>query len=363
MKRAFLSAKAAALFDILKQAFSWLGRPVIAFLLLLSAAAHAGEVRASTAEILNIYSHRQPFLVQPVLEAFTARTGIETRMVYANEGLAERLEMEGPSSPADLILTVDIARLSVYAEKGLLAPVTSPVLEAAIPAHLRSPDKDWFAFSKRARVLAVSKDRVADGAISRIEDLAKPDWQGRICTRKGSHVYNRALLASIIAAHGEAEALQWTRALVGNLARKPQGNDRAQAKAIWQGQCDVAIMNHYYYGVMLRSEEAEQQQWAAAIKLVFPNQADRGHHVNISGGGIAKYSRNKAAAQKLLEFLVSEEAQMLYAKLNYEYPVTPAVPLPAELAQWGKTKEDQLPIARIAALSPVAQRIINQTGW
>lgn len=338
---------------------------LIAGLLQMALFPAAGSGIARADSIVNIYSHRQPFLVQPVLDAFTARTGIKTQMVYAETGLAERLELEGPSSPADLVLTVDIARLSVYAEKGLLAEISSDILNKSVPAHLRSPDNLWFALSKRARVLAVSAERVQPGEASRIEDLAKPEFAGRVCSRKGSHVYNRALLASIIAANGEQAARSWTEGLVANLARKPQGNDRAQAKAIWQGECDIAIMNHYYYGLMLSSDEPEQREWAAAIRLVFPNQdkGDRGAHMNISGGGIAKYSRNKAAAVQLLEFLVSEYAQTLYAELNYEYPVNPAVQLPQSLTQWGRITEDQLPIARIAEMSPLAQRIINETGW
>ena len=318
---------------------------------------------AALASEVNIYSHRQQFLLQPFLDKFTAQTGIKTNVVFASKGLAQRLEAEGPASPADLVLTVDISRLSDYAERGLFQPVESDILNAQIPSHLRSDDNIWFGLSKRARIIAVSQDRVAEGEITRIEDLADPKWQGRVCTRKGSHVYNRALLASLIAHHGEAAATDWATALVDNLARRPQGNDRAQAKAIYAGECDVAIMNHYYYGKMLTAEETEQQEWASAIRLIFPNQQDRGSHINISGGGVAKYAPNKENAIKLLEFLVTEEAQQLYGEVNYEYPVVESVPMAEALSLWGQFKADSLPIEALAENASKAQMIINQTGW
>ncbi|MGB2492459.1 MAG: extracellular solute-binding protein, partial [Candidatus Puniceispirillum sp.] len=268
-------------------------------------------------------------------------------------------------SPADLVLTVDIARLSVYAEKGLFAPVQSDILNDVIPAHLRSKNGTWFGLSKRSRIVGVSKDRVADGAVLRIEDLADPKWRGKICSRPGSHVYNRALVASMIAAHGEVKAEAWARDLVANFARRPQGNDRAQVKAIFEGQCDIAILNHYYYGKLLNSDDAAHREWADSINLVFPNQGedDRGAHVNISGGGIAIHSKNKANAQRLMEFLVSEKAQSLYAKINYEYPVDENLELPDDLKLWGTFKEDRTPVSEIARLSVTAQKIIDRVGW
>lgn len=321
----------------------------------------AGDVHA--ADELNLYSHRQPFLIEPFLEAFTAETGVRVNVVYASKGLAQRLQAEARNSPADVVLTVDIGRLSVYADKDLLAPVDSAVLAHAVPAHLRDPERRWFALSKRARVIAVSKDRVPAGAITRYEDLADPQWAGRICTRPGSHVYNRALLASMIAALGAEKAEEWATGLVANLARRPQGNDRAQVKAIHEGLCDVALINSYYYGKLQSSEIEEQRAWAAAIELVFPNQEGRGTHINISGGGVAKYSRNKEAAVAFLEFLTRETAQTLYGTVNYEFPVNPATAPAPQVAAWGAFKEDALPIARIAELAPAAQRVIDRTGW
>ena len=278
-------------------------------------------------------------------------------------GLAQRLKAEGPASPADVILTVDIARLSEYADLDLLAPVDSSILRANIPARLRSEDNRWFGFSERARILVMSKTRVDEGDVLDLEDLAKPEWKGRICSRAGSHDYNRALVASMIAAHGEAATETWARGVVDNLARKPQGNDRSQAKAIFQGLCDVAIMNSYYYGNMKFGDKADQKEWAQAIRLVFTNQSNRGNHMNISGGGVAKHAKNKAVAIAFLEFLTEEKAQHLYGEINFEYPVNPAVSVNGELASWGRFKPDNLPIERLAALAPKAQMIIDRVGW
>ena len=317
------------------------------------------------AQDLNIYSQREPFLIEPFLKAFTDQTGIKTKVLYSKKGLAQRLKSEGRKSHADVVLTVDIARLSVYDDMGLLSKTASTTLEKNIPAHLRSPENTWFALSKRSRILATSKDRVGAAEITRIEDLADPKWKGRVCTRPGSHVYNRALMASIIAHHGSEAAEEWAKGLVANLARKPQGNDRAQVKAIYEGVCDVALINSYYYGNMKFSEDAEQRAWADAMNIVFPNQGenDRGAHINVSGGGVAIHSKNKEAAIKLLEFLSEATSQKLYGEVNYEYPVNPAVIVDGELASWGTFKEDQLPIQKIADLSREAQMMIDRVGW
>ena len=312
---------------------------------------------------LNVYSHRQQFLLQPFLDAFSAETGVTTNVVYASKGLAQRLKAEGEASPADVILTVDIARLSEYAELDLLTPIDSSVLNANIPAELRASDNRWFAFSTRARLLVTSKERVAADAIYDIEELADPKWEGRVCTRKGSHVYNRSLLASIISANGEDAAEAWADGLVANMARRAQGNDRAQAKGIFEGQCDVAIMNHYYYGKMLHGDKEDHRAWANSIRLVFTNQGNRGNHVNISGGGVAKYSPNRENAVAFLEFLTGPVAQQLYGEVNFEYPVNPSVAPGGVLQSFGDFKPDTLPIERLAELAPQAQMIIDRTGW
>ena len=317
------------------------------------------------AKELNIYSHRQPFLIKPFLELFTSKTGIKTNVVYSTKGLAQRLEAEGENSPADIILTVDIGRLYIYEDKNLLAPIKSKTLENNIPSHLKSPNNTWFGLSKRARVIVVSKDRVDENKIKRMEDLVRPEWKGRICTRPGSHVYNRALMSSMIAAHGILKAEEWAKGLVNNFARRPQGHDRAQIKAIFEGQCDISIINNYYFGKLKYSEDKTKREWAKSLKLIFPNQGDndRGAHVNISGGGVVKYSKNKEAAIRLLEFLSSEEAQILYGQINFEYPANLNVKPSKELLSWGNLQEDQVPIIKIAELGPDAQKIIDKAGW
>ena len=322
-----------------------------------------GIATSANAAELNIYSHRQQFLLQPFLDAFTAETGITTNVVYASKGLAQRLKAEGEASPADVILTVDIARLSEYADLDLLSPVDSAVLNAAIPSELRASDNRWFAFSTRARLVVTSKERVAADAISNIEELADPQWEGRVCTRKGSHVYNRSLLASIIAANGKDAAEAWADGLVANMARRAQGNDRAQAKGIFEGQCDVAIMNHYYYGKMLHGDKEDHRAWANSIRLVFTNQGSRGNHINISGGGVAKHSPNRENAVAFLEFLTGSLAQQLYGEVNFEYPVNRSVAPGGVLQSFGEFKPDALPIERLAELAPQAQMIIDRTGW
>ena len=327
------------------------------FVIMVAQPAYSGEI--------NVYSHRQPFLINPFLKAFTKETDIKTNVVFASKGLVQRLLAEGTASPADVVLTVDIGRLRQYADKNLFAPFSSEKLRAAIPAHLRSKNNTWFGFSKRSRVIALNKSLVGKEQITRFEDLADPKWIGKICSRPGSHVYNRALLSSIIEANGSDAALAWAEGLVSNLARSPRGNDRTQIKAIFAGECEIAIVNHYYYGKLVNSTNPEEQKWAGSVEIMIPNQgkSDRGAHINISGGGLAKYSKNRKEAEQLLEFLVSEKAQKLYAEINYEYPVIDTIPLPAVLAKWGKFKEDELPIERLAESYYEAQMIIDKVGW
>ena len=324
-----------------------------------------GQTQASVAAEVNIYSHRQPFLIKPFLRAFTEKTGIKTNVVYASKGLVQRLLAEGEASPADVVLTVDIGRLRQYADKNLFASFASEKLRVAIPQHLRSSDNTWFGFSKRSRVIVVSKDLENQDQIKRFENIADKRWNGQVCSRPGSHVYNRALLSSVIAANGEAAAKAWAEGMVANLARSPRGNDRAQIKAIYAGECGITIVNHYYYGKLINSPNSEERRWAESVNIIIPNQGenDRGAHINISGGGIAKYSKNRKEAERFLEFLISEEAQKLYASINYEYPVISDVELPDTLTSWGKFKEDSLPIEELANSYLEAQMIIDQVGW
>jgi len=320
--------------------------------------------QSSVGKEVNVYSYRQPILINPFFEEFTKNTGIKVNVLHAKKGLLERLKAEGADTPADVVLTVDISRLSQFVENDVLQRIESSILESNIPSYLRDTDNRWFSFSKRARIVVISKERVDPKSIKRIEDLSKPEWKGKICTRKGSHVYNRSLLASIIAAHGEEEAEKWVKGLVKNLARKPEGNDRAQVKAIYEGVCDVAVINTYYFGKMKFNEkDIEQKNWAKAINLIFTNQNDRGNHINVAGGGVVKYAKNKENAIALLEFLTQPNAQALYSTMNYEYPVNPLTELSDELKSWGSFKEDQLPVEKLAELAPIAQKIIDRVGW
>jgi iron(III) transport system substrate-binding protein len=317
------------------------------------------------AKILNIYSHRQPYLLKPFIEAYTKKTGVKLNVVYSSKGLAQRLAAEGANSPADLILTVDIARLYRYEDLNLLAKIDSKILNEKIPPYLRSKNNTWFGLSKRTRAIAISRERINSGQVLRYEDLADPKLKGKICSRPGSHVYNRALMASMIAAKGENAAEKWAKGLVSNLAKRPQGNDRSQLKSIYSGECDIAIINHYYYGKLTYSKNPDHRKWAKASIIVFPNQgnSDRGAHVNISGGGVVKFSKNKEIAINFLEFLVTDQAQVMYGDVNFEYPINNKSKLPKRLKALGTFKEDNLLIEKIAKLAPKAQEIIDKVYW
>ena len=319
----------------------------------------------ANAKSLNIYSHRQPYLLKPFIEAYTKKTGIKLNVVYSSKGLAQRLAAEGANSPADLILTVDIARLYRYEDLNLLAKIDSKILNEKIPPYLRSKNNTWFGLSKRTRAIAISRERVKSGQVLRYEDLADPKLKGKICSRPGSHVYNRALMASMIAAKGENDAEKWAKGLVSNLAKRPQGNDRSQLKSIYSGECDIAIINHYYYGKLTYSKNPDHRKWAKASIIVFPNQgnSDRGAHVNISGGGVVKFSKNKEIAINFLEFLVTDQAQVMYGDVNFEYPINNKSKLPKRLKALGTFKEDNLLIEKIAKLAPKAQEIIDKVYW
>ncbi|NJN47106.1 MAG: Fe(3+) ABC transporter substrate-binding protein [Candidatus Competibacteraceae bacterium] len=314
-----------------------------------------------SAQEVNVYSYRQPFLIQPMFDAFTKATGIKVNVVFAKEGLMERLQREGLNSPADVMLTVDIGRLNDAVDMDLVQPVDSETLKANIPAQYRHPDGLWFGLTTRARIFVVSKERVKPDEASSYEALVEPQWKGRICTRSGKHVYSVALTAAMIAHHGEAAAEQWLTGLKNNLARRPQGNDRAQVKAIKEGQCDLALINSYYVGNMLADEE--QSGWAAAVNIVFPNQDSDGTHVNISGMVLTKNAPNQENAIQLMEFLSGELAQQMYAEQNYEYPVNPTVPWSGLLKSWGEFKVDPLPLAEIAKYRTAATKLADKVGY
>ena len=312
---------------------------------------------------INIYSYRQPFLIQPLTDAFTEQTGIKVNVAYLRKGMIERMKAEGKRSPADVVLTVDISRLAAVVEANLTQPVLNKTLEKNIPTIYRDPDNHWFGLTTRARIIYASKDKVSDGEVTTYENLADPKWKGRICTRSGTNAYTVALTSAIIHHHGAEKAEEWLRSVKNNLARKPQGNDRAQVKAIWAGECDIAIGNTYYMGKMLK--DPEQKAWADSVRIVFPVFENGGTHVNISGIALAKHSPNKENAVKLMEFLSSPEAQKIYAFANFEYPIAPNAE-PAELVKnWGTFTPDDVNLMDLAKLRSEALKlteIVNFDG-
>ena len=332
--------------------------PLIAVAMSLAAApSHAdGEV--------NLYSYRQPFLIEPMLEAFTKQTGTKVNVVFAKKGMVEKIKAAGDNNPADAVLTVDIGRLDALHKAGLLEAVDSAVLNEAIPANLRHPDGLWFGLTTRARLALTSKERVKSGELESLADLADPKFKGRICTRSGKHVYNVALIASVIAHEGEAAAEQWLTGVRDNLARKPQGNDRAQAKGIYEGVCDVAISNHYYMGKMATNEEKpEQKDWANAVNVQFLDQNGRGNHVNISGAAVIKGAKNRDNAVALLEFLAGDKAQNMYATVNFEFPVKDGIKTHELVESWGSFKADSLSLEEIAGHRTAATKLVDKTGF
>lgn len=315
----------------------------------------------SLASEVNVYSYRQPFLIKPMFDTFTRETGIKVNTVFAKKGLVERLKSEGANSPADLIFTVDIGRLDSALSSGVTQAVNSPQLTANIPSEFRDPNGHWFGLTNRARLIVSSVDRVGENDILSYEDLADPAFKGRICTRSGKHGYMVALTASIIAHHGEEDAKTWMTGLKDNLARKPQGNDRAQVKAIKEGECDIAIINSYYMGAMMTNEE--QAPWADSVRIIFPNQQDRGTHMNIAGMALTASAPNKENAIKLMEFLAGDIAQKMYAEQNFEYPVNPNVAWSGLVESWGKFKYDPLPLADIAKHRATASKLADEIGY
>lgn len=313
------------------------------------------------AEEINIYSYRQAFLITPLTEKFTEETGIKVNIVFAKQGIAERLEREGEFSPADLILTSDFNRLLELKSKGLTQAVEDAQLAENIPATYRDAENHWYALTTRARVIYASKERVTDPASLTYEKLAEPEFAGKICVRSGKHPYNISLIASLIAHHGEETTKTWLEKVKANLARKPQGNDREQVKAIHAGICDVSLGNSYYFGKMLMSEK--QKPWADAVNVVFPNQADRGAHINISGIALAKHAPNADKALQLMQFLSDQQAQSMYASMNMEYPVNPKVE-PSDLVKsWGTFKADSLPLSDLVKYRERAYILLDEVKF
>jgi iron(III) transport system substrate-binding protein len=318
---------------------------------------------AAAGGAVNIYSYREPGLIDPLLRAFTEKTGIKTNVVFAQAGLNERLAAEGQNSPADVLLTVDIARLTEAKEAGLTQPVASKALTDNIPPPLRDRDGHWFALTMRARVVYASKERVKQNAIT-YEELADPKWNGKICSRSGQHAYNTALFASIIAHKGETAAETWLKGVKENLAQKPAGGDREQVRDVYAGKCDLAVGNTYYMALMqTNTKNPEQQEWAKSVKILFPNAGDRGTHINVSGIALTKHAQNRENAIKLMEFLASTEAQRIYATTNNEYPVNPAVEPSAIVSSWGPLKPDALPLEALSKFRKKASELVDRVGF
>ncbi|UYV38888.1 Fe(3+) ABC transporter substrate-binding protein [Rhodobacteraceae bacterium D3-12] len=313
------------------------------------------------AEEVNVYSYRQPELIKPLTDAFTAETGIKVNVAHMSKGMVERLQAEGDRSPADLVFTVDISRLSAVVGAGLSQPVKSDKLSANVPANYHDPDGHWWGLTTRARIIYASKERVAEGDVTTYEDLADPKWKGRICTRSGTHAYNVALVSAYLHHHGAEATKTWLEGVKANLARKPQGNDRAQVKAIWAGECDISIGNTYYMGKMLANEE--QKAWADSVRIVFPTFEGKGVHVNISGVAMTKAAPNRDNALKMMEFLTSPKAQEIYAEANFEYPIAPGSSPAPLVAGWGSFTPDETNLMDLARLRPDALKLIEEVDF
>ncbi len=334
-------------------------RLVVRSLALLAALAAAAPVFADE---VNLYTTREPGLVKPLLEAFTERTGIEVNTIFMKDGLAERVASEGEHSPADLLMAVDFGNLTDLVDQGVTQAVNSETLNQVVPAPLRDADGHWYALSMRARLVYAAKGLDLEGF--HYEDLAKHEWEDRVCIRSGQHPYNTALIAHMIARHGEAATEAWLRGIKDNLARRAGGGDRQVARDILGGLCDIGIGNSYYVGLMRSGDSgAEQQQWGEGIQVVLPTFENGGTHVNVSGAALARHAPNRDNAVKLLEFLVSDEAQALYARANYEYPVSAKAELHPLVAAFGKLTIDPVPVAEISAHRRAASLLVDRVGF
>lgn len=317
----------------------------------------------AVAQEVNLYTTREPGLIQPLLDAFTASTKIKVNSVFVKDGLPERVAAEGKLSPADILMAVDLSGLVDLAEKGLTQPVKSKVLESAVPSQLRDAAGHWFSLSTRGRVVYVSKDRVKQTSFT-YEELADPKWKGKVCIRAGQHPYNTAMIASFVAKHGEAKTEEWLRGIKANVGRKPGGGDRDVARDIMGGLCDVGVANSYYVGLMRSGKGGpEQEKWGAAINVILPTFSDgAGTHVNVSGAALAKNAPNRDNAVKLMEYLVSDEAQKIYAEGNYEYPVKASATVDPIIAKLGVLKVDTTPIGEIAKHRRTASQLVDKVG-
>lgn len=340
--------------------YSWNKSLVFAVLLPLV----AGPALAAAADEVNLYSARKENLIKPLLDQFTDQTGIKVNLVTGKaKALIKRLQSEGRNTPADLLITVDAGNLHAAKKAGFFEAVDSDVLNKSVPANLRDNDGQWFALSKRSRVIVHSKERVKASELSTYEDLTDSKWKGRICIRSSGNIYNQSLLSSMIAHQGEEKAQAWAEGVVANMARAPKGNDRAQVKAVAVGVCDIAVVNTYYMGVML-DKGKDQKEAAGKVSVFFPNQDDRGAHINVSGAGVIAGAKNRDNAVKLLEFLVGDEAQKWYAQANHEYPVKAGIGVSDIVKAWGYPfKQDELSVAELGRFNTDAVKVFDRAGW
>jgi len=332
------------------------------FLLVVSGCSDRGNSGANQA--VNIYSSRHYDTDDQLYQSFTEKTGVKVNIIEGDaDQLIERLRSEGQNSPADVFITVDAGRLWRAEEADVLQPVSSAVLEQAIPANLRHPQGLWFGLTKRARVIAYAPERVKPAELSTYEDLASPKLKNRLCVRRSNTLYTHSLVASMIETKGVDATRQWAKGLVANFAREPEGGDIEQIKAVAAGQCDVALTNHYYWARLATSEDPQEQAVANQVSLFFPNQNDRGTHINISGVGIAKYAPNPENAVEFLEFLASPEAQEIFASGNQEYPVVAGAQLSPAVAKLGDFKSDAINVSAYGQNNPEAVKLMDEVGW
>jgi iron(III) transport system substrate-binding protein len=331
------------------------------FLRLPTAAVALSAALPAFADEVNVYSYRQPELIKPLTDAFTEETGIKVNVAYLKKGMVERLQAEGKRSPADLVFTVDISRLAAIVDGGVTQAVESDVLASSVPDIYRDPDGHWWGLTTRARIVYASKDNVDPAEVTTYEDLADPKWKGRICTRSGTHPYTVALVSAVLEHHGEDYTKTWLEGVKANLARKPQGNDRAQVKAIWAGECDISLGNTYYMGKML--SDPKQKAWADSVNVLFPTFENGGTHVNISGVAMTKAAPNRDNALKMMEFLASSKAQEVYASANYEYPIAPGTEATEVVKGWGEFTADDVNLMTLAGNRKAALRLIEEVDF
>ncbi len=335
-----------------------------AFLFLACKTKTKEEKQEKKQEVVNVYTHRHYKADQELFAQFEKETGIKVNVTNAKaDELIQKMTVEGSQSPADVLITVDAGRLVRAKEKGLLQSVTSEFLNQTIPVHLKDIDNQWFSLTKRARVIVYNPEKVTPEQLSTYEDLTSPAWNKKILIRSSGNIYNQSLLASMIASQGEEKAAAWATGIVNNMARSPKGNDRDQIKALVAGEGDVAIVNTYYIGKLLNSKDSAEVKVGKAIRIFFPNQKDRGTHINVSGAGIAKYAPNKDNGIKFIEFLSGVKAQEVFAKANYEYPVNPNVAPSLLLTSWGDFKEDNVSLSLLGKNNKKAVLTFDKAGW